>query len=369
MSSFRFLCKPTPSRLRVGIPVAFFLMAGTLLATACSEGSSADLDASPTLPTEAGPGPTKTPLPNPDDDPEEDAGASDAKADANANDGASDAKPDVVKGPFACSAATFPATVSVKEASGSAEVELTAGVREILVVADSGNNGAALLVAIPSGTTRAITLPIDDLPAADDTEGIAWYGGKLYAITSSGGVRRFAPNGSGGLVRDQDLYALGASPYACEDLTGVNCGKNYEGLCLRSGTVPANGCVGYAASKAEGKLYCVTVDANGRLHASTTVPPLALGLSPIPDQLSDCAFGTAGGPGEEALVIATNVFNGSKTYRVNETTGATTELPMKSLLNTESIAIDKDGSLYVFDDHPLGLGTTSNAAKMTCQNW
>ena len=277
-----------------------------------------------------------------------------------AQDAAVDAAP---KPPFACTSdGAFPGVLPVPEASSAAEVELKPGVRELLIVSDSGRSGAALLIALPSGAQRSITLPLD-AGANDDIEGIAWRSGKLYALTSSGAVRRFTPDGAGGLTRDQDAYPLGAVPYACADLAAVNCGKNYEGLCLRApgSTHP---CVGYAASKAEGKLYCLTLASNGQLVASTTVPPLSLGLPA--DQLSDCAFGAATGPAADVLAVTTNVFGFSKTYRVDQATGGLTKLPIASLLNVEAVAIDRDGALYVFDDNS---STTSTSSKATCVGW
>jgi hypothetical protein len=165
------------------------------------------------------------------------------------------------------------------------------------------------------------------------------------------------------LIRDQDAYALGASPYACSDLTAVNCGKNYEGLCLRD-PATLHPCAGYAASKAEGKLYCLTLDGGGVLSASTSVAPIALSLAA--DRLSDCAFGAAGGPGQDALVVTTNLYNFSRSYRVDEASGAMSQLPAASLLNNEAIAIDADGVMYVFDDNS---SSTSTASRDFCVNW
>ena len=66
------------------------------------------------------------------------------------------------KPPFACAAdGTFPGSLPVAEASAAAEVELKPGVRELLIVSDSGHSGAALLIALPSGVQRPITLPLD----------------------------------------------------------------------------------------------------------------------------------------------------------------------------------------------------------------
>lgn len=286
--------------------------------------------------------------------------AADARSPADASvDGAGDA----ATSGFACTAdATFPGTLPVPEASAATEVALRAGVRELLVVGDSGRGGAALAIEIPSGALRSLTLPLDAV-ASDDLEGMAWRNGKLYTLTSSGAVRRFTPDGSGGLTRDQDAYPLGAVPYACADLTAVNCGKNYEGLCLRA-PASTNPCVGYAASKAEGKLYCLGVDGTGHLAITTSTPPLSLGLPA--DQLSDCAFGAAGGAAEGVLAVTTNVFGLSRTYRVDEATGGLTKLPIASLLNVEATAIDHDGTLYVFDDNN---GATSSGAKATCTGW
>ncbi len=282
-----------------------------------------------------------------------DSGAPDAGSDA--------AQP---KPPFGCQAdGSFPGLLGVPEASAAAEVELKPGVRELLVVSDSGRGGQAVLVALPgAGSTRSVTLPLDS-PAIDDNEGIAWRGGALYTLTSSGAVRRFVPDGAGGLARDQDVYRLGPEPAACANLAAVNCGRNYEGLCLRSAP-SAHPCAGYAASKAEGKLYCVGIDGAGKLFARTDVAPIALAIPA--DQLSDCAFGAAGGPADGVLVVTTNVFGGSRSYRVDETTGTLTRLPTTSLLNVEAGAVDRDGALYVFDDNS---SSQSTAAKTSCVGW
>ncbi len=294
--------------------------------------------------------------------------------DASAHDAAGDATLDASQladasvdapatGPFACVAAPgYPSSVSLTEASAATEVELLVGVRELLVVSDSGGAGAAIAMRLADGVIRSLTLPLD-ATASDDLEGIAWRDGKLYTLTSSGAVRRFAPDGAGGLIRDQDAYALGAEPYVCADLTGVNCGKNYEGLCLRAVSA-GEPCVGYAASKAEGKLYCLTLDASGVLSASTTRPALALAVPS--GSLSDCAFGAAG-PAQHVLGIGTNVYNASRSYRVNEADGTLTKLPTTFVVNLESLAIDHDGALYTFSDD--NSASASQTRKLTCHNW
>lgn len=337
------------------------IAAGLALFVACSSGSSA--------PLQRGAGETE-------DAPAE-RGADAAPADATAAqaDAASDAGPlpdaraeagaPVEAGAFGCQDdPSFPGSISVPEASAATEVELSPGVRELLVVADSGHAGTALLLPLPSGTPRAITLALD-AAASDDLEGVAWRGGKLYTLTSSGAVRRFTPDGAGGLVRDQDAYPLGAAPtHACADLGQVNCGRNYEGLCLRADSLDSP-CAGYAASRGDGKLYCLTLDQNGVLAASTSRAPLDTGLGA--DRLSDCAFGTAGGVAERALIVASNVYDFSRSYRLDEASGTKQQLPTAFLLNLEAVAVDAEGALYTFSDDNQNAPSPGN--RLRCQNW
>jgi len=252
----------------------------------------------------------------------------------------------------------------VPEASAAAEVVLSPGVRELLVLSDSGNHGAAMAWRIPSGGQRSLTLPLDEA-ASDDIEGAAWRGGHLYTLTSSGAVRRFSPDGRGGLARDQDAYPIAAPPRVCDDLRAGNCGFDYEGLCLRS-EGPAHAaerCVGYAASRAHGTLQCLVFD-HDRIVIDTAVRPLKLD---VPRKaLSDCAFGAAGGPAADRLLVTTNVFGGSTTYEVGESDGALTPIGVMGTLSNEVVAVDKDGALYLFMDDN---GPRSFARRLTCSGW
>lgn len=267
--------------------------------------------------------------------------------------------------PVTCRTDTsFPSPLQVPEASGAAEVELVPGVREMLVVSDSGDNGAALAIKIPDGPTRALTLSLDP-GASDDLEGIAWRGGHLYTLTSSGAVRRYTPDGKGGLGEDGKLYPLGPEPYSCKDMKKVNCGKNYEGLCLRE---VANGevaprCAGYAASKKEGALYCL-VFRDEKLVVDEVRKPIPLAIPK--DSLSDCAFGAWGGPAQGTLVVTTNIHGGSTTYVVDEASGTVHALDVGGTPSNEAVAIDRDGALYqMMDDN----GDESLALRMTCTGW
>jgi hypothetical protein len=257
--------------------------------------------------------------------------------------------------------AAFPGAWDLPEASAAAEVELAPTVRELLVVADSGNDGDAMLWKIPTGPLRKLKLALDR-GASDDLEGAAWLGGHLYVLTSSGAVRRFSPDAKGGLVRDQDAYAIGAPPWTCASLEDGNCGKNYEGLCLRAAG-DSSPCAGYAASKSTSTLVCL-VFRQDRLLVDGTKGNLKLNLPH--HSVSDCAFGAAGGPAQDALIVTTNIYGGSATYLVDEASGALHALDTPGLPSNEAVAIDKDGAFYQFMDDN---GTVSPATRLSCEGW
>ncbi|MDP9035204.1 MAG: hypothetical protein M3O50_10375 [Myxococcota bacterium] len=249
-------------------------------------------------------------------------------------------------------------------------MQLRSGEREILVISDSQRMGAAM--AWHAGAApRKVVLPLDTA-ASDDLEGMAWLsdasGPHLYTLTSSGAVRRFVPDGAGGLRRDGDAYRIGAPPLSCADLRSINCGKNWEGLCLRHPDGIGR-CAGYAASKAETALYCVTRNAAGRLAVDPDHAPIHLTLEGVlghRDVLSDCAFGAAGGPAEDILLITTNVYGGSATYLVDEVTGRAEPLDVVTTPSNEAITVDSRGALYAFMDDN---GETSIAARFDCSGW
>src|SRR5208283_3986306 len=163
----------------------------------------------------------------------------------------------------------------------------------------------------------------------------------LYTLTSSGAVRRFVPDGQGGLRRDQDAYPVGSAPHACSNLHDVNCGRNYEGLCLRPRTTSAR-CAGYAASRAPAELDCLVFDGD-RLVADELRPPMRLGRGLVPaGALSDCAFGAASGPASATLLVTTNVYGVSSTYRVSEPSATLALLDGLGTLNNEAVAVDHD---------------------------
>ena len=250
---------------------------------------------------------------------------------------------------------------SLAEASAAAEMETRPGERMIVAFADSGNHGEAMMWPVAGGPLRASRLELDKL-ASDDVEGAAWAGGHLYTLTSSGAVRRYTPSPSGDIVRDRAAYPIGPAPYVCDSLRDGNCGKNFEGLCLRSTARPSR-CAGFAASKADGALYCVVFRGDA-LAVDLVKPPIQLALKK--HALSDCAFGSPGGPAEDVLVVTTNIYGGSTTYLVDEATATLTSLDVAGLPSNEAIAIDRDGALYQFMD---GNTKVSPTYRATCQGW
>jgi hypothetical protein len=218
-----------------------------------------------------------------------------------------------------------------------------------------------MLWTIPDGPIRRIQLALDK-GASDDIEGAAWALGHLYTLTSSGAVRRYTPTPQGELSRDRNAYALGPPPLTCPRLRDGNCGNNYEGLCLRA-SVDGASCAGYAASKTKGALFCLVFRGDS-LAIDTTRAPIQLDLAPR--ALSDCAFGAAGGPAENTLLVTTNIYGGSRTYIVDEASGALAQVDIAGLPSNEGIAVDHLGAIYQFMD---GDTSVSPAYRTVCHGW
>ena len=256
----------------------------------------------------------------------------------------------------------YPGMWKLPEASAAVEIEPHPGERAIVAFADSGNHGAAMIWPIsPPGALRELHLELDRV-ASDDIEGAAWRDGHLYTLTSSGAVRRYTPDKNGELARDRAAYPLGPYPYVCDTLWDGNCGKNYEGLCLRAAGKHAR-CDGYAASKTDGALYCLVFHGDN-LAIDAIKPPIRLDVRQ--HALSDCAFGSAGGPAEDVLLVTTNLYGGSSVYVVNEGSGELSPIDVPGLPNNEGIAVDRDGALYEFMD---GNTSVSPTYRAKCTGW
>lgn len=244
-----------------------------------------------------------------------------------------------------CTREPFAETLPIAEASGAVWLPRDGGV--IVVVADSGHDGDYLV--LDAATGRVLEdgkLPLHG--AGDDLEGLAADGDTLWAITSGGWMRSWTPKAGGGYKADVRAYRIDPDD-ACE-LDSVNCGHNYEGLCL--GATGAGSCAGYAAAKADGTLVCLVRDGDRWIadHArSIAVAP--------PDVLAACDI-TADG----ALWTGDNLFSGSMVRRL-----AGGEVTATARLGDgfpEAMAIAPDGTIYRFSDTG---SAPSRATKFRCR--
>jgi DNA-binding beta-propeller fold protein YncE len=216
--------------------------------------------------------------------------------------------------PRACEDLAFAPTADVPEASGAAWLTL-AGKPALLVISDSGNHGVYVILDAGDGSlVERGVLPLGD--GSDDLEGIAARGDRFEVISSPGWIRSYqrvdhgfalvdgpyplaAVEATGSVVPRPTRQAGGAptpkgaaprgddTDRASMVCARTNCGRNYEGLCLAP--APAGPCVGFAASKADGQLYCVT-EQHGRL-AVVRAPAIRIAR---PDVIADCAFSADG---------------------------------------------------------------------------
>jgi len=217
-----------------------------------------------------------------------------------------------------CEPLAFAESTSVPEASGAAWLAID-GKPALVVVGDSGNHGAYGIIDPETGATLETgALPLGD-GASDDIEGVAARGDQIVGLTSSGWVRVWRRRGKGFELIDGP-YPLG--PVDLPDTKNndraprgdgmvcsgrvVNCGRNYEGLCLAPVPRPGAACLGFAASKADGHLYCLTEGA-GKLVVHRDRAIAITG----PGKVADCAFGD-----DDTLWVGDNMFDLSNVYRV-----------------------------------------------------
>ena len=181
------------------------------------------------------------------------------------------------------------------------------GAAALVVISDSGNAGDYAIVDPETGTTRETgKLPLGT-GASEDLEGVAMLGGRLVAVTSSGWIRSWQRRDHGfSLVDGPYPLASRDTEMVCDRGEQTNCARDYEGLCL----APDRGdsrCLGFAASKADGVLYCI-VEKSGRLAVErTSAIRVARG-----GVVADCAFADDG-----SLYVGSNLFDLSRVYRVD----------------------------------------------------
>jgi len=262
---------------------------------------------------------------------------------------------------WACDQLPFAASTPIPEASGAAWLD-----GKLVVVGDSGNHGAYGIVDPETGATvEQGTLPLGN--SIDDLEGLDARDGKLYGLTSPGWIlvwRRTAT----GFELVEGPYALGpidlppkggigdkppaGNGMVC-DAAVTNCGRNYEGLCLRHGPGTSD-CTGYALSKADGHLYCLTVtEPDGRLaiHRDHAI------AVDRPGVVADCAFAADG-----TLWAGNNLFGMSQVFRVDEVRATVTSIGPLGVGFPEVIAARGD-VLYRMSDTG---GSPSLMAKFRC---
>lgn len=192
---------------------------------------------------------------------------------------------------WTCEPQPFAGSTPVPEASGAAWITFR-GKPALFVISDSGNDGAYGIVDPGSGETLAQG-KIAPGEHGDDFEGVATRGGKLYALLSNGFY----------VIITQDGETFTASP----PLSLGPYDKNFEGICLDD-TGGAGACIGFAASKADGSLYCL-VDRAGALAID---PPRTIAITGK-NKLADCAIDEHG-----TLWAGGNMFELGRIYRVDD---------------------------------------------------
>jgi hypothetical protein len=216
-----------------------------------------------------------------------------------------------------CELLPFAESTPVPEASAAAWIAID-GKPFLLVVGDSGNHGAYGIIDPDTGATiETGKLPLSD-QASDDLEGLSAIGDRFYGLTSSGWIRVWRRQGQGfelveppyplGPVDLPDRKSHDRPPDGDGMVCGAhagNCGRDYEGLCLAP-AAHGGGCVGFAAAKADGHLYCLTEE-SGKLAVHRD---RAIAIT-RPGALADCTFGDDG-----AVWAASNLFDISRVYRV-----------------------------------------------------
>ncbi|HEY5951885.1 MAG TPA: hypothetical protein VIV40_40595 [Kofleriaceae bacterium] len=204
--------------------------------------------------------------------------------------------------PGHCEPQPFAASTPLPEASGAAWLTLD-GKLSLVMVSDSGHNGAYAVLDPDTGDTREQgTLPLGG--GGDDLEGLAARGDKLFGLTSNGLIREWRRKGTGFELVDGP-YAVGSEADGLSCKTFVRCAINYEGLALAS--APRGGCAGFACSKGDGRAYCLT-EQEGRFAVDRT---RSIAVTK-PGALGDCTFDDA-----DTLWAANNVFGADQVFRID----------------------------------------------------
>lgn len=252
-----------------------------------------------------------------------------------------------------CDQVAFAESTPVPEASGAAWLTID-GALALVVVADSGHNGAFGVLDPETGETRAQgTLPLGT-GASDDIEGLAARGDRLYGLTSAGFMRVWQWSGGAFQLVDGP-YPIGTGDDVCDAMKS-NCGRDYEGLAIAPAT--SGGCAGFACARKDGSLYCLS-EQGGRLRVEAGK---RIEVETRRMAMSDCAFSDAG-----TLYTGNNLFGMAQVRRVDGWTDpATASVVELEVLGTgfpEVIAVRGD---HVYRMSDLGGSGPSLLAKFRC---
>jgi hypothetical protein len=275
-----------------------------------------------------------------------------------------------------CEQSDYPSTVAVAEASGAARIMMH-GAPVLVVIADSGNRGAYAAIDVATGALRQNgQLPLG--ATSDDLEGATTLDGDLLAVTSAGWTYRwhFDDNSNafvlvavptplatvdpnipldGGLG---DKVPPAGAGMVC-GAQGVNCGRNFEGICLAPQPSATPGaCIGLAVAKADGRLYCITRNGNS-LHVEQD-RSFALGN---PGALADCMIDE-----QNRAWIGANSYSVGRVFVLTDWANVPTA-PSITTLDAVTVGFPEaiyaaDGAVLRFDDN--GRPGPSLMAKFTC---
>lgn len=209
-----------------------------------------------------------------------------------------------------CPQQPFAESTPLAEASGAAWLTID-GVLSLVVVADSGHGGDYAVLDPETGATRELgKLPLGkDVPGNrdDDLEGLAARDDLLYGLTSDGWMRVWRRTGKDFSLVDGP-YAIGREAEGTQCAPDKKCAIDYEGLALApSPPAGASACVGFACSKGDGHLYCLT-EQDGRF-AVDRGRRIAVTRAGV---LADCAFSDRG-----TLWAGNNMFGLNEVFRID----------------------------------------------------
>jgi hypothetical protein len=280
---------------------------------------------------------------------------------------------------WTCEPLPFAGSTPVPEASGAAWTQFQ-GKSALFVVSDSGNKGAYGLIDPDTGHTLAQGA-FGQMDHGDDYEGITARSGRMVVVLSGGYVTEVVQGGDGTfsvgnkleplgeeITDEQEPRGNGTRPpkgkgMVCPGLHDSNCGRNFEGICLDDRTPYTRGpCAGFAASKADGHLYCLLE----HVHAGTPTTYTADFERSIevtkPGLLADCAIGEDG-----VLWAGANVLGANTVYRIDHwedpSHANVVEIGPVGIGNSEVLAVRGDVVYRMSDTN----GSPSLMSKFRCR--